>query len=110
MKCLQENAYNESEVITNIISTNKSIIRVKSTYLNRFEGIVQFIEGDIGMITNKMMTSPSVHLNKNLSYQIVIMDPKLQFKSASALPFIRLTLLRHSEEALLIYFKVQNAK
>ena len=106
LKCLQENAYNESEVITNIIATNKSMLRVRSTYLNTFQGFVQFIEGDIGMITNRMMTSLRVQLNKNLSYQIVIMDTKLQFMSASALPFIRLTLLRHSEEALLIYFKV----
>ena len=108
LKCLQENAYNESEVITNMFATNKSMIRVKSTYLNRFEGIAQFIEGDTGMITNRLMTTLRVHLNKNLSFQIAIMDTKLQFTSTSALPFIRLTLLRLSEEALVIYLKVHN--
>ena len=107
MKCLQENAYNESEVITNITATNKSMIRVKSIYLNRFEGFVQFIEGDIGTITNREITTLRIHLNNNLSYHIAIMDTKLQFISASALPFIRLTFLRLSEDALLIYFKVQ---
>ena len=38
-------------------------MRVKSSYLNRFDGFVQFIEIDIGMTKNSFMkTKLNVHL------------------------------------------------
>ena len=94
---MQEKAYTESDIFANFTATNKSM-RVKSTYLNRFDAFVQFIEVDIGMTKNSFMrTSLNVHLNNNLSYYIFIMDTKLQFLSENALPFIRLTFLKLSK-------------
>ena len=61
--------------------SNKSI-RVKPQYVDDWNGMGLFLYSDPGFISEKMDSTLQLHLVNNISYYIVIADPKLMIATA----------------------------
>ena len=84
------------------------IFRASTIYAGWKEGLVQSLDLDIGNITNNFYTTMEISLNTNLSYQLLIMDPKIQIFSEipNIYPITRLSLPKQYDGALQLYLKV----
>ena len=108
LKCRKKYTYSKEDILNQSIIAN-SAIRVKSFYINDFEGMVHTLELPDGMISHD---STKYHfkliLKKHLRYQIFIMDPKIQYFNDNPEIFPR-TFMEISENetrAIKFYVKV----
>ena len=83
--------------------------RASTIYAGWKEGLVQSLDLDIGNITNNLDTTMEVSLNSNLSYQLLIMDPKIQIFSEipQTYPITRVSFMNQYVGALEVYLKVK---
>ena len=112
IKCLEEEVYTKKDVIINYTHhTTESLkpITTTSFYTSAFIGyILHSIHISNGAMTRNLVTTCSIELNHNLTYQILFMDPKLQLTTASPTVFPRSVLNIKETVAgnYLIYFEV----
>ena len=102
IQCLEEMSYSENDIFAH------DIFRASTIYAGWKEGLVQSLDLDIGNITNNFYTTMEISLNTNLSYQLLIMDPKIQIFSEipNIYPITRLSLPKQYDGALQLYLKV----
>ena len=99
IECIEENSYSAHDVLrfSNSIlrpiykddkiyhlyasHINKSI-HVKPQYVDDYNGMGLFLYSDPGFISEKMDSTLQLHLVNNISYYIVIADPKLMIATA----------------------------
>ena len=95
-------SYSENDIFAH------DIFRASTIYAGWKEGLVQSLDLDIGNITNNFYTTMEISLNTNLSYQLLIMDPKIQIFSEipNIYPLTRLSLPKQYDGALQLYLKV----
>ena len=75
LKCLEERAYPKSEIFVDL---DHSIVKTLSTFFFSFYyGLDQYLELNTGIITQNYVTSPSIILNSNQSFTLIVMDPKI---------------------------------
>ena len=77
-------------------------------FVGWMEGLAQSLDIEKGKISNDFYSTMAVSLNNSLSYQIIIMDPKIQIFSEipQTYPITRVSLTSHYIGALQIYLKV----
>ena len=99
---MEEISYSKDDIFVD------DTFRASTIYAGWKEGLVQSLDLDIGNITNNFDTTMEVSLNSNLSYQILIMDPKIQIFSEipNIYPLTRLSLPKQYDGALQLYLKV----
>ena len=102
IQCLEEMSYSAYDIFAH------DFFRASTIYAGWKEGLVQSLDLDIGNITNNLDTTMEVSLNSNLSYQLLIMDPKIQIFSEipNIYPLTRLSLPKQYDGALQLYLKV----
>ena len=112
INCMEEELYTKKHVIINYTHhTPESLkpITTTSFYTSDFIGyILHSINISNGAMTRNLVTTCSIELNHNLTYNIVFIDPKLQLTTASPSVFPRSVLNIKTKEAgkWLIYFEV----
>ena len=74
-----------------------------------YKGIVQSLEFEKGMIMYDFKHTVDVSLNNNISYEVVIIDPKAQILSPSnsIIPRSKIKLLYGSPKTTEVYLKVE---
>ena len=102
IQCMEEISYSEDDIFVD------DTLRASTIYAGWTEGLVQSLDLDIGNITNNFHTTMEISLNTNLSYQLLIMDPKIQIFSdiPNIYPVTRLSLPKQYDGALQLYMKV----
>ena len=78
---MEENGYSESDIFIKPESEElRDILRPKTMetfFFGIYDGLVYFLELENGMLTHSTLTSNNMYLNPNISYHLVIMDPKI---------------------------------
>ena len=71
--CVEEKSYSHP--------SNTSLIKVKPFFVSEWWGLGKSVE--IEVMSNNVLSTPYIDLNENISYMILITDPKLQLYTAS---------------------------
>ena len=108
---MEEEVYTKKDVIINYTyyaTESLNPITTTSFYTSDFIGyILHSIHINHGAMTRNLVTTCSIELNHNLTYQILFMDPKLQLTTGSPSVFPR-SVLNIKEGNFLIYLEVDN--
>ena len=106
IQCIEEIAYNKEDIFTDFAYEE---LRVNTFFVGWMEGLAQSLDIEKGKITNNFYETMAVSLNNSLSYQIIIMDPKIQIFSEipQTYPITRVSLMNHYVGALQVYLKVK---
>ena len=103
---MEENKfYSKSDVF---IDANVSY-RIESFYISMYKGIVQSLEFEKGIIWYDFQHTVDISLNNNITYEVVIMDPKAQILSSSnsIIPRSKIRLVYGSSTTTEVYLKVE---
>ena len=101
---MEEKAYSKNDIfIGNVSSSTNSI------YVRKFRGLVQNVEFKKGTIKSDPFNAIGIHLNNNISYDVIIMDPKMQIFSnnPNTIPRSRIQLLHGLSTTTEVYLKVE---
>ena len=84
-------------------------MRVNTFFVGWMEGLAQSLDIEKGKISNDFYSTMAVSLNNSLSYQIIIMDPKIQIFSEipQTYPITRVSFMNQYVGALEVYLKVK---
>ena len=77
IQCIEAIAFTKEDIFTNFAYEE---LKANTYFVGWFEAFGQFLEIDNGYITNDFYSTMAVSLNNSLSYQILIMDPKINAK------------------------------
>ena len=82
VECIERNTFNETDIFA---ESQTSSLTVTSFYMKDVSGIVQSLDIGVGMITQNYLSTMEILFNNNidLSYTVVIVDPRLQIFSES---------------------------
>ena len=82
-------------------------MKVNTYFVGWMEGLAQSLDIDDGSVTYNFYSTMGVSLNNSLSYEIIIMDPKIQIFSGIPQSFItRISIMNEYVGALQVYLKV----
>ena len=76
--CVEDKSYSISEILPDY-----SACEVKHFYVSEWWGLAKSVEIEEGAISNNVLSTPFIHLNENITYMIMLTDPKLQLYTAS---------------------------
>ena len=105
IECIEEIAYNTQDIFTDFAYEG---LKANTFFVGWMEGLAQSLNVEDGKISNDFYKTMAISLNNSLSFQIVIMDPKIQIFSEipQTYPITRVSLTSHYIGALQIYLKV----
>ena len=110
IKCVEDNTYSSSDTNTSAVcpSCNSSDVATLSLFYQAdFYGIVQSLKMKRGVISLNESDTVFVLLNKNVSYSLIISDPKMQLWMANPHAIPRTYLyLEASAGMVFVYLKV----
>ena len=110
IKCVEDNTYSSSDTNTSAVcpSCNSSDVATLSLFYQAdFYGIVQSLKMKRGVISLNESDTGFVLLNKNVSYSLIISDPKMQLWMANPHAIPRTYLyLEASAGMVFVYLKV----
>ena len=108
IQCMNDIGYSQDDMITDITNLSNDSIILRTIYVGWNAGLAQFLCLDVGMITNSVYSTMSISLNNSLSYQILIMDPKIQILSEipTIYPITRLSFPVQYVGVLQVYLQV----
>ena len=106
IQCIEEIAYTKEDIFTDFAFEG---LNANTFFVGWMEGLVQSLNVDKGMISHELYSTMAISFNNSLSYQIVIMDPKIQIFSEipQTYPITRVSLMNQYVGALQVYLKVQ---
>ena len=106
IQCIEEIAFTKEDIFTDFEYEG---LKANTFFVGWMEGLAQSLDIDDGNITNDFYTTMAVSLNNNLSYQIIVMDPKIQIFSEvpQTYPITRVSLMNQYVGALEVYLKVK---
>ena len=106
IQCIEEIAYTKEDIFTDFANEE---LKANTFFVGWMEGLSQSLDVDKGKISNNFYLTMAISLNNSLSYQIVIMDPKIQIFSEipQTYPITRVSLLNRFVGALQVYLKVK---
>ena len=109
IQCIEAIAFTKEDIFTNFAYEE---LKANTYFVGWFEAFGQFLEIDNGYITNDFYSTMAVSLNNSLSYQILIMDPKIKIFSniPQAFPITRIALMNEYVCALQVYLKVHTCR
>ena len=111
IKCVEDNTYSASDTNTSTVcpSCNSSDVATLSMFYQAdFFGIVQSLKIKRGVISHNESDTLFVSLNKNVSYNLIITDPKMQLFMANPEAIPRTYLyLEASAGIVFVYLKVK---
>ena len=82
-------------------------LKVNTNFVGWFSGFAQSLDIDDGYITNDLFSTMAISLNNSLSYQINIIDSKIQIlRNSNSFPITRISLMNEFVGALQVYLKV----
>ena len=101
---------NETYSAEDIFPFNKSrYFKVKSYYAGNSNGMVHSVTIDPGIILTSSLRTLSLMMNPNISYMIIMTDPKLQFISSNPKAVPRTVLkLPQNSGTIQLYLQVIN--
>ena len=99
--CVEDKSYSISEILPDY-----SACEVKHFYVSEWWGLAKSVEIEEGAISNNVLSTPFIHLNENITYMIMLTDPKLQLYTASP-DVISRSLLTIKQEAGQYHFYVK---
>ena len=105
IQCIEGIAYTKEDILTHFLHEE---FKANTFFIGWMEGLAQSLDVEDGKISNDFYETMEVSLNNSLSYQIIIMDPKIQIFSEipQTYPITRVSLTSHYIGALQIYLKV----
>ena len=75
LRCIEERAYPKSEIFVDLDHSNvKTLV---TFFFNFYHGLDQYLELHTGLLTQNYLTSTDIKFNSNISYTLIVMDPKL---------------------------------
>ena len=103
IQCIEKIAFTAEDIFKDF---SYEELKANNYFVGWMEGFAQIIHK--GHITNNIYTTMAISLNNSLSYQIVIMDPKIQIfgEIPQTFPNTRISLMNEYVGALQIYLKV----
>ena len=105
IKCMEDKFYSKNDIF---IDANISY-RIKTFYFSMYKGIVQSLDFEKGIIRYDFKHTVDISLNHNITYEVVIIDPKAQILSPSnsIIPRSKIKLSYGSPTTTEIYLKVK---
>ena len=106
IQCIEEIAFTKEDIFTDFEYEG---LKANTFFVGWMEGLAQSLDIDDGNITNDFYSTMAVSLNNSLSYQIIVMDPKIQIFSEvpQTYPITRVSLMNQYVGALEVYLKVK---
>ena len=103
IECFEKRAYSKDDIFITNVS-----FHLNSFYVKQYKGLVQNIEFDKGKIGYEKRSTIKISLNPNISYDVFIMDRKMQIfsNSPSTIPRSRIKLVHGSPTTTEVYLKV----
>ena len=94
INCIKNQAYLEENILSFPLNSS---IRIRSYFQHYYTGIVYSLELDTAMIGIKYHTTFKLSLNENLTYEIALTDPKLNFMSGNPETFPKAQVILQSK-------------
>ena len=72
---MEEKAYNKNEIFVDF--NNQDVKTLQTFFFSIYYGLDHFLQLPTGTITQSYLTSKEIHLNSNISYTLIVMDPNI---------------------------------
>ena len=74
--------YKKDKIVGLFTAATNQSINIKTYYVANSNGLVHIFKADAGVITKNLSSTLNIHLNKNMSYFLLINDPKVSIPTA----------------------------
>ena len=106
INCLSKVGYSTKDIFK-----NQPNIKITPFFISMFDGIAQSLRLDPSVISNHLLGTLVLKLNHSLSYNVYIMDPKLQYNIGTPEGYPRsFVVLKPNAGIVYFYLKVQHLK
>ena len=75
LNCMEEKAYNKNEIFVDF--NNQDVKTLQTFFFSIYYGLDHFLQLPTGTFTQSYLTSKEIHLNSNISYTLIVMDPNI---------------------------------
>ena len=102
IECFENYTYSEKDILG---ASNYSFY-VKPLYVSVDSGIIHTLTFDFGMFTDQFYTTVKIKLNNTISYEMWIMDPKVQVFTKNPENFPRVKIILQGNTKKYVFLKV----